>query len=168
MPEAPALTSAELETWASFYTLRRRLDRALDLQLQRDSGLSASEYEVLVVLNLSDQGQLRIKAIADTIGWEKSRVSHLVSRMERRGLLQRSECDTDARGSWIGLTASGRHALQGAQGNRAELVRRYFFDVLEAGDAERLQALSQRVVEAIGCDHDEDVADNTDDLGQTA
>jgi DNA-binding MarR family transcriptional regulator len=165
MPESPALTSAELETWASFYTLRRRLDRALELQLQRDSGLSASEYEVLGAIDLADDKLLRIKAIADTIGWEKSRVSHLVSRMEKRGLLMRTECDTDARGSWIGLTTAGRGALVGAQGHRTELVRRYFFDALEEGDAARIESLSQRVVEAIGCDHDEDLAE---ELDQTA
>jgi DNA-binding MarR family transcriptional regulator len=157
MPESPALSSAELETWASFFTLRRRLDRALDLQLQRDSGLSASEYEVLVAINVSERRQLRIKEIAGTIGWEKSRVSHLVTRMERRDLVIRTECDTDARGSWIGLTASGRRAVLGAMRGHTETVRRYFFDVLEPGDAERLEALSGRVVEAIGCGHDEDV-----------
>jgi DNA-binding MarR family transcriptional regulator len=166
MPESPALTSAELETWASFYTLRRRLDRALDLQLQRDSGLSASEYEVLGAINMSADKLLRIKAIAGTIGWEKSRVSHLVSRMEKRGLLMRTECDADARGSWIGLTTSGNRALAGAQGNRTELVRRYFFDALEDGDAARIEALAQRVVDAIGCDHDEDIA--AEELDQTA
>ncbi len=157
MAESSALTSAELETWRSFYAMRRRLDRALDLQLQRDSGLSASEYEILLAINTSTGRQLRIKEIAGAIGWEKSRVSHLVTRMERRDLLSRTECDTDARGSWIGLTSSGRRAVLGAMRGHADAIRRYFFDVLEPTDAAALEALSGRVVDAIGCGADEDV-----------
>jgi DNA-binding MarR family transcriptional regulator len=156
MAESSALTGAEVETWSAFYAMRRRLDRALDLQLQRDSGLSASEYEVLVAINLSPGHQLRIKEIAGAIGWEKSRVSHLVTRMERRDLVARTECDTDARGSWIGLTATGRRSVLGAIQGHTAAVRRYFFDVLEPSDAAALGALSTRVVEAIGCGADED------------
>ncbi len=157
MPESPALSGAEAETWASFYAMRRRLDRALDLQLQRDSGLSASEYEVLQAVSLAPDRQLRIKEIAGAIGWEKSRVSHLVTRMEKRGFVSRTECPSDARGSWIGLTASGRRSILGAMRGHSEAIRRYFFDVLTAEDATVIEALSGRVVEAIGCGHDEDV-----------
>lgn len=157
MPESPSLSSAEVETWTSFYAMRRRLDRALDLQLQRDSGLSASEYEVLLAINIAPQRQLRIKEIAGAIGWEKSRVSHLVTRMEKRNLVSRTDCPSDARGSWIGLTASGRRSILGAMRGHTEAIRRYFFDVLTPADAATLEALSGRVVEAIGCGHDEDV-----------
>jgi DNA-binding MarR family transcriptional regulator len=157
MGESSPLTAAETETWAAFYAMRRRLDRALDLQLQRDSGLSASEYEVLVAINLSEGRQLRIKEIAEAIGWEKSRVSHLVTRMERRDLVVRTECDTDARGSWIGLTARGRRSILGAIRGHTAAIRRYFFEALEPEDAAAIEALSGRVVEAIGCGHDEDV-----------
>jgi DNA-binding MarR family transcriptional regulator len=157
MAESSALSSAEVETWASFYAMRRRLDRALDLQLQRDSGLSASEYEILLAINLAEERQLRIKEIAGAIGWEKSRVSHLVTRMEKRDLVSRTECPTDARGSWIGLTASGRRAVLGAMRGHTAAVRRYFFDVLTDADAAAIESLSGRVIEAIGCGHDEDV-----------
>jgi DNA-binding MarR family transcriptional regulator len=102
MGDQEALTDTELEVWRAFYAMRRRLDRALDLQLQHDSQVSASEYEILFALNDAPQRQLRSKDIASGIGWEKSRVSHLVARMERRGLLARTECESDARGSWDG------------------------------------------------------------------
>lgn len=157
MAEASALSDQELQTWVSFYSMRRRLDRALDLQLQRDSGLSASEYEVMAALNLAEGRRLRIKDIASTIGWEKSRVSHLVTRMEKRDLVMRTECDTDARGSWIGLTAFGRRSILGAVRGHTAAVRRYFVDLLEPADAAALEALSVRVIDAIGCAADEDV-----------
>ncbi|WP_394770697.1 MarR family winged helix-turn-helix transcriptional regulator [Lacisediminihabitans sp.] len=156
MSESDALSDSELEVWRAFYVMRRRLDRALDLQFQRDSGISASEYEVLFTLNDAPNRQLRSRDIAAGIGWEKSRVSHLVSRMEKRGLVARAECEMDLRGSWIGLTPDGRRAVLRAIRGHLAAVRRYFFDALEPGDAERLLRLSGRVVDAIGCAADED------------
>jgi DNA-binding MarR family transcriptional regulator len=156
MASSSALTDAERQTWATFYTMRRRLDRALDLQLQRDSGLSASEYEILQAIHDATGRGLRITAIAEAIGWEKSRVSHLVTRMEKRELLDRTECDVDARGSWIGLTVSGRRALLGASRGHSAAIRRYFLEVLDPMDAASLESLSARVVGAIGCAADED------------
>jgi DNA-binding MarR family transcriptional regulator len=138
--------------------MRRGLDRALDIQLQRDSQVSASEYEVLLVLDQAENRQLRIRDIALVIGWEKSRVSHLVARMEKRELLGRVECPTDLRGSLITLTATGRRVVIGATRGHVAAIREFFFDVLHDDDMERLTHISQRVVEAIRggatCDHD--------------
>jgi DNA-binding MarR family transcriptional regulator len=156
MAEQVALTESEYEVWRAFYHMRRHLDRALDLQLQRDSSISAPEYEILLALSRAPERQLRVKDIGIVIGWEKSRVSHQVTRMEKRGLLSRSDCSTDARGSWIGLTADGRRSVLGAMRGHTAAIRRYFFDVL-GGDGEDLKALSERVVQAIGCAADEDV-----------
>jgi DNA-binding MarR family transcriptional regulator len=150
------LSEAEREVWGTFYSMRRRLDRALDLQLQRDSHISASEYEVLLAINLAQGRQLRINEIARTVGWEKSRVSHLIRRMEKRELVTRTECDTDARGFWIGLTADGRRAVLSAMSGHVAAIRRYFFDVLDAEEADRLKQISGRVVNAIGCAADEE------------
>jgi len=155
--EQTGLTEAEQALWRSFYSMRRSLDRAVDLQLQRDSNISASEYEVLIAIDQSADQQLRIKEIAVHISWEKSRVSHLVTRMEKRGLVERSDCPTDARGSWIGLSAEGRRAVSGAMRGHVDAIRRYFFDVLGSGDATMLDHLSERVIDAIGCAADEDV-----------
>ncbi|CAN5543311.1 MarR family transcriptional regulator [soil metagenome] len=157
MTDPPALTDDELSVWRSFYAMRRTLDRALDLQLQRDSSLSASEYEVLLAINVAPERRLRVKEIAATIGWEKSRVSHLVTRMEKRELVDRTECDSDARGTWIGLTPEGRRAVLGGLRGHSAAIRRYFLDVLDSDEGERLTALSARVIEAIGCGADEDL-----------
>jgi DNA-binding MarR family transcriptional regulator len=149
MTNHTALTGEELEAWRSFYSMRRGLERALDLQLQRDSQISASEYEVLMVINGAEGRQLRIRDIAMSIGWEKSRVSHLVARMEKRELLGRAECPNDLRGSLITLSATGRRAVIGATRGHVAAIRQYFFDVLQNDDVERLAGISQRVVGAI-------------------
>ena len=158
MAEHSALSESELEVWRTFYSMRRHLDRALDLQLQRDSGVSASEWEILIALNDAPGRRLRIKDIARSIGWEKSRVSHLVTRMEKRELLGRAECEADARSSWIGLTANGRRAVLGAMSGHVAAIRRYFFDVLDDDEAASLSSVSHRVIEAIGCAADEDAS----------
>jgi DNA-binding MarR family transcriptional regulator len=158
MTNYTALTGEEFEAWRAFYWMRRGLDRALDIQLQQDSQVSASEYEVLLVLDQATDRQLRIRDIALVIGWEKSRVSHLVARMEKRELLGRAECPADLRGSLITLTAKGRRVVIGATRGHVAAIREYFFDVLQDDDVERLTRISQRVVEAIHagatCDHD--------------
>lgn len=151
-----ALSEGEREVWRAFYAMRRTLDRALDLQLLRDSQISASEYEILLAINDAPDGRLRVKEIAGTIGWEKSRVSHLIARMEKRDLIMRATCETDARGFWISLTADGRRAVLGAMGGHAAAVRRYFFDVLHPEEINGLKSLSSRVIDAIGCAADED------------
>ena len=122
MSQQTTVTDAELEVWRSFYSMRRTFDRALDLQLQRDSSISAPEYELLLILHHAPQHQLRIKAITDTLGWEKGRVSHQVTRTEKRGLLERAECEMDARGSWIRLTADGCRAVLGAPRGHAAAI----------------------------------------------
>ena len=157
MAETGGLSAQERETWLAFYTMRRRLDRALDAQLQRDHGVSISELEVLMALIRSPGRRLRVRDLVELTGWEKSRVSHLVSRMEKRDLIERTECDSDGRGTWIGLTSFGRRTVVGAIRGHSAAVRRYFLDTLEPGDAAALEALSARVVEAIGCAADEDV-----------
>jgi len=156
--QAGSLSSDQVELWRSFYTMRRKLDRALDLQLQRDCGVSASEYEVLLGLNEAPERRLRIKDIASAIGWEKSRVSHLVTRMERRGLLNRTDCEVDGRGSWIGLTTAGRRAVIRATRGHTQAIRDYFFDVLTPEEAAAIADLSPRVIGAIGCASEEDAA----------
>jgi DNA-binding MarR family transcriptional regulator len=152
MSSQSALTRDEVEVWRAFYSMRRQLDRALDRQLQEDSSISTSEYEILLTLHNAPDHRLRLTELAGIVGWEKSRVSHQVSRMEKRGLLGRAECSADARGNWIVLTADGRRATLGAMRGHVDAIRRYFFDALGEDDGQRLLDLSCRVLGAIGAD----------------
>ena len=148
---ADELTDDEWATWDAFYSMRRRLDRALELALQGASGISAPEFEILVGLGRSGDRRLRVRDIADVIGWEKSRVSHQVTRMERRGLVRRSDCVSDARGTWVELTPEGRRAVLTAMRGHTAAIKRYFVDVL-GDDGPALHAFSERVLGAVGGD----------------
>jgi DNA-binding MarR family transcriptional regulator len=149
MPEVPTLTPEEWALWRSFRTMRRQLDLALEHELQRDAHVSGPDYEILITLFEAPEKQLRARELTARLGWEKSRLSHQVTRMVARGLVERSECDADARGTWIGLTTAGRRATLGAVRAHAQTIRRLFFDVLSEHELVVLQDVSARVIEAI-------------------
>ena len=110
-----------------------RLPAALNRQLQRDSDLSLQDFDVLVQLTDVDEGRVRVSALAAALGWERSRLSHHVTRMERRGLVAREECDDDGRGAFVVLTPAGRAAIERAAPGHVRTVRSLVFDALHAG-----------------------------------
>src|SRR5260370_42097367 len=99
--------------WKSFRHVHQGLADALEAELLRDAGLSGSEYAVLVPLAHSPDGVLRARELGTELDWDRSRLSHLVRRMEKRGLVAREECSEDARGSMVRLTGAGRAAVEG-------------------------------------------------------
>lgn len=149
MSEQASVTDEEWALWRTFSTMRRQLDIALERDMQRTADISAADYEILLALVEAPARQLRVREIADIIGWEKSRISHQVSRMEKRGLVLRRECDSDARGTWVVLTESGRSAVDDAVRDHSANVRRYFFDVLSAEEQAALGRASLRVMETL-------------------
>ena len=108
-----------------------RMSYEMNRQLQADSGLSLADYDVLVAL--SDDGNdagLRVSDLAARIGWERSRLSHQLRRMEERGLTERRPSTEDGRTTNVVLTASGRRAIVEAAPGHVDLVRGLFFDSL--------------------------------------
>lgn len=158
-----AISPAEWDAWRAFYAMRRRLDRTLERQLQHDSDISAPDYEVLLAIFTAPDRHIRTRELTRELDWETSRVSHQVTRMEKRGLVERTECDSDGRGSWIGLTPAGSRAVLGAMREHAASIRRYFFDVLSPEELATLAAASSRVLEALepttDCDPDDGAPD---------
>lgn len=136
-------------TWDAFHDVWRGLDRALDVAVQRDAGISIPEFEILIGLHRDPDHRLRVRDMAAGIGWEKSRVSHQVTRMVSRGLVARADCPSDGRGSWIVMTPDGRRAvLAGIRAHTAALEQLFWRPV--AGDADTLRAVSHRVLDALG------------------
>lgn len=142
-------TESEKELWRSFYVMRRQLELTLERRLQADAGISTADYEILIALFSSPSKRLRAGQVGDLIGWEKSRVSHQITRMEQRELVKREECGDDARGVWIVLTADGNRAVLGAERDRRDAVRQYFFDVLSDDEKQTLSEISRKVLDTI-------------------
>ena len=136
-------------TWDAYHDAWRRLDRALDRAVQAGAGISVPEFEILIGLHRDPDHRLCVRDMAAGIGWEKSRVSHQVTRMVTRGLVERADCPTDGRGSWVVMTPDGRRAvLAGIRAHTAALEQLFWRPV--AGDADTLRAVSARVQGALG------------------
>ena len=129
------LSDDEQRAWRTYLRMSSLLPAALNRELQQDSGLTLPEYEVLVQLSETPQQRLRPFQICEALNWEQSRLSHQLTRMERRGLVSRQECAVDGRGAFIGLTAAGADAIGAAAARHVAAVRRLIFDRLS--DAQR-------------------------------
>src|SRR6202050_5915041 len=95
------ISEDEQQVWRTYLRLGSLLPAALNRQLQQDCGLTLPEYEVLVALSEAAEQRLRPFQICDALNWEQSRLSHQLTRMERRGLVKRQECAADGRGAFI-------------------------------------------------------------------
>ncbi|MFI9007593.1 MarR family winged helix-turn-helix transcriptional regulator [Actinosynnema sp. NPDC053489] len=146
------LDEREARVWQAYLAVHRELHSALERQLVRDSGLSNADYALLVPLSGAEGGVLRSRELGALVGWERSRLSHQVGRMEKRGLVAREDCAEDARGSMVRLTAAGRAAIESAAPGHVETVRRYLFDGLSAAEADVLDRVFHRVLGRIAAD----------------
>jgi DNA-binding MarR family transcriptional regulator len=152
--EVSSVSQGEWETWRAFHAMRRALDLALDRQLQQDAHISGQDFEILLTLFEAPAGHLRARDLGEVLGWEKSRLSHQVTRMVERNLVERTNCDSDARGTWIGVTAEGRRTVLAAMRDHATTVRRLFFDVISESEQATLKSVAVRVLDEIdppGC-----------------
>ena len=145
-----ALDPLELRAWRGLIETTALLRRRSDRLLSADSGLSGSDYPVLVTLHeLGDGSSLRSTELAERIGWEQSRLSHHLGRMERRGLVGRRRHEADSRGSEVFITDEGRAMFLAAAAGHSRTVRTHFADVLTraqlAALADAMDALAEHL-----------------------
>jgi len=159
-PDPRKLTDDELELFRAFHLMRRGFDRTLDVQLQQDDGISISELEVLMALVRSPGRRLRVRDLVDVTGWEKSRVSHQVTRMTVRGFVERQECSEDRRAMWIHLTGEGRRVVVRALPKHSATIRRILFDALSPEQQEHLLGIARTMNAAI----DDEAGEPSDDF----
>lgn len=134
------LTPYELATWRAFIETAEQLRNVLGARLREDSGLSEGDYAVLLALSEAEGRRLRSSALAAHIDWERSRLSHHLGRMERRGLIAREECEDDNRGAEVVATPEGMSAFRRATVPHLRAVRELFLDALTP---EQLDAVAE-------------------------
>ncbi|WFE49377.1 MarR family transcriptional regulator [Micromonospora sp. WMMD1155] len=123
-------TAEELRIWRTFIETTAALSSRLESRLQGDSSLSTGDYAVLLALSEAEGQSMRSSELAAHIGWERSRLSHHLGRMERRGLIRRQECATVPRGAEVLLTKAGAEAFGGATFPHLRAIRELFVDAL--------------------------------------
>ena len=123
-------TTEELRIWRDFIETTEALRSELASRLQSESSLSPGDYTVLLALREAEGRRLRPSELAARIGWQRSRLSHQLGRMERRGLIRREECAADSRGAEVVLTAEGAEAFRNATLPHLRAVRELFVNPL--------------------------------------
>lgn len=146
------LDEAESRAWRGYQEMSSRLTAHLNRSLAQKTGLSLSDYEVLVALSESPDDNLRAFELGSRLQWEKSRLSHHLTRMEKRGLVERMTCASDGRGLFILLTPHGRQAIEAAAPHHVADVRQLLIDQLTPAELETLAEVSTRVLDAFPSD----------------
>jgi DNA-binding MarR family transcriptional regulator len=144
--ESPWLPAEAQQLWRRWLRLNALLPGVLHRELQADAGLSLPDFDVLVQLTDSPEGRVRVSDLARGLHWERSRVSHHITRMERRGLVRREECRDDGRGAWVVLTEQGRAVIEQAAPAHVATVRRLVFDALTPQEAQVMAEVIEKVL----------------------
>ncbi|WP_408664903.1 MarR family winged helix-turn-helix transcriptional regulator [Jatrophihabitans sp.] len=153
MTEPRWLSAEEQAAWRPFVDGVRALMDVLDRQLQADSNLPHSYFEVLIPLSEAEHRTLRMSELAQATRSSRSRLSHAVARLEERGWVRRLDCPTDRRGQLAQLTDAGFAVVEAAAPGHVAAVRRYLIDRLSP---EQLKALGEigQVLLASTCEAD--------------
>ena len=169
MTETQWLSPAEARAWRALRSFGTPLATALNRQLMADSALSSADYEILVVLSETPGGSLRAGELGRATGWEKSRLSHHIKRMEARRLVERQDCLTDGRGLLVAITDHGRSAIEDAAPGHVQAVRKFVIDVLTPEQLEVLAEVGEAVSASLTAENCQAAAsDDADCLDERA
>lgn len=135
--------------WRSYIESTQMLMDRLDQELQRDSGMPHTYYEVLVRLSEVPDRRLRMSALADRSMSSRSRLSHAVARLEENGWVRRETCATDRRGQLAVLTDAGFAALADAAPGHVEGVRTHLLDSLTTEQVKQLAEICKVIAERL-------------------
>lgn len=132
------------DAWVGLLETTKRLTRGLDAELETRHGLSLSALEILGRLAAADQRRMRLSAVASATGLSLSRVSRIVDVLERRELVKRVSCPSDARGVEAYLTNDGLALAREAQATHFNSVQKQFFAQLSADELRTLADIFSR------------------------
>ena len=146
------LDDDELTAWVRLVGVVELLPGVLDSQLRRDAELSHFEYFVLAMLSESPQRTLRMTALAARTNATLPRLSHVVRRLEDRGLVERSACPQDARATNARLTEEGWRKLQDTAPGHVATVRQHVIDALTPEQVEQLSGIAGAILQRLDPD----------------
>src|SRR4051812_42062041 len=149
MTETRSLEPEEWEFWDTWMRAQRLLTRELEHGLQRDCDISKAEFSVLVTLWRAGGSELRVGELSESLDWDKSRVAHQLTRMEKRGFVKRTQYGADGRRAGIGLTAQGRRVAQSAILVHGNNIRRHVLDSLTPEQASVIRAWSEQALDRL-------------------
>ncbi len=143
------LDAGEQRAWRAYLAMTRLLAARLERELQVDSGMPHTYYEVLVRLSEAPDRTLRMSELAEASESSRSRVSHAVTRLENLGWISRRACPSDRRGAFATLTEAGFAALAAAAPSHVATVRRCVFDRLTSEQVVHLRDICETLLSGL-------------------
>jgi DNA-binding MarR family transcriptional regulator len=143
--DAQWLTDEESLAWRAVMSMVLQVPKALDAQMQRDSGITLFDYFVLSYLSMSPERTLRMSELAAVTNGSLSRLSNVVKRQEQRGWVTREPDPTDGRYTLARLTDEGYAIVEAAAPGHVAAVRRYVVDPLTASQQRVLVEVADRL-----------------------
>lgn len=141
-----------ITAWMALVEAHAAAVESVEADLVRDAGLPLSWHEVLVRLTASEEHSMRMQELAKAVLLSKSGLTRLADRMEAAGLIERTACDSDRRGTWAVITPKGRQALTNATPAFLAAVDRHFAGHLSDGEIESVAASLRKVTHAHGAE----------------
>jgi DNA-binding MarR family transcriptional regulator len=143
------LSEEELASWLPLVGVMLRLNPTLDSQLQRDSDLTHFDYLCLAMLSEEEGWTTTMSALAGRTNASLSRLSHVVTKLEKRGWVCRSRSEVSRRVTVVRMTEEGYAKLVEAAPGHVETVRSLVYDGLEPDDVASLHRIMSHVLERI-------------------
>lgn len=141
------LDADQQAAWRAWISASNTLNHQLSADLQHQHGITLADYEILVQLSEHPDRQMRMSELAEATLASRSRLTHQVDRLVKRGLVERKECELDRRGFFAVLTDSGWDAIVAAAPDHVTSVRRYLVDLLSPEEFAALGAACQRIAD---------------------
>ena len=149
--------------WRAFHKIGTSLLPHLGRQITNHSGISGAEYVVLVSLSELTIPSVNLKRLAQGLGWEISRMSHQISRMEAAGLVKKSRNADDSRSFNVSITAKGRKIAASAIPLQSKEINHCFSNVLTQAQMKTLIEISEAISNHMKEHHPLNKKENTND-----
>lgn len=140
------LTPEQMLAWRSFLDAHQLLMTRLDRELRTESTLGLTEYTILVRLSESEDRTLRMATLAADTGVSRSRLTHIVARLEDRGIVEREKTDEDRRGVRCKLTDDGFRLLADTAPVHVTGVRTHLIDLLDDEEIDVMAGIFSKVL----------------------
>lgn len=144
--ETEWLDEAERAAWLRLVAVVELLPGALDAQLRTSAGLTHFEYFVLAMLSEAPERTLRMTTLAQRTNATLPRLSHVVRRLEERGIVERFPCPEDGRATNVRLTEAGWDAVVAAAPGHVATVRRNVLDPLTRKQLDQLRDIGDALL----------------------
>jgi len=153
MTDTRWLTPEQLRAWKKFVAVVEILPGVLDTQLQRDAEVTHFEYFTMAMLSEAPERTLRMTSLASATNSTLPRLSHVVSRLEKRGFVDRAPCPEDRRATNATLTEAGWQKVVATAPGHVDTVREHVIAPLTASDVADLDRIMGELLRRLDPDN---------------